>query len=159
MTTTSTPDPSSSPLFTIEKLYVKDLSVEAPRAPACFLERDPPRLSVEMGTSARPLEDANYYEVLLSLTVKADVQERPLFLIELAYGGVFQIRNIPQDEFEPLLFVACPSILFPYAREVISDASVRAGFQPVILAPVNFEVLYLQQRQQAAQTETSNAVQ
>ncbi|WP_217125492.1 protein-export chaperone SecB [Hydrogenophilus thiooxidans] len=151
-------DPSQAPMFTIEKLYVKDLSVEVPRAPDCFLETQAPNIQVEMGTAARKL-DAAHYEVALTLSVKASVEERAIFLIELTYGGVFQVRNVPESDVEPLLFVACPSILYPYAREVISDASTRAGFQPVLLAPVNFEALYLQQKQQAQQAPSTTTPQ
>ncbi len=140
------------PVFSIEKLYVKDLSVEVPRAPECFLEQTAPTIKVELGTSARRLDDA-HVEVVLNTTVTATVEDRPLFLIELAYGGVFQARNIGDSDIEPLLFIACPSILYPFAREVVADAATRAGFQPVLLAPVNFEALYLQQRQQAAMAE------
>lgn len=143
-------DQAPTPQFTIEKLYVKDLSVEVPRAPECFLEQQPPAIQVEMGTGAKRLDEV-HYEVALTLTVKAHLEERPLFLIEVTYGGVFQLRHIPESDVEPLLFVACPNVLYPYAREVVSDAATRAGFQPVILAPVNFDALYLQQKQQAAQ--------
>jgi len=146
MSDQSTPTPS----FTIEKLYLKDLSVEVPRAPECFLEQQAPAVQVEMGTSAKRLDEV-HYEVALTLTVKAEVEGRPLFLVEVTYGGVFQLRHIPEQDTEPLLFVACPNILYPYAREIVSDASTRAGFQPVILAPVHFEALYLQQRAQAEQ--------
>jgi len=149
---------SQLPHFSIEKLYVKDLSVEAPRAPECFLETQPPTIQVEMGTAARKLDEV-HYEVALTVSVKAAVEERALFLIELTYGGIFQVRNVPESDVEPLLFVACPSILYPFAREVISDSSTRAGFQPVILAPVNFEALYMQQKQQAQQAPTSETPQ
>ncbi len=149
MSDQATPTPS----FTIEKLYLKDLSVEVPRAPECFLEQQTPAVQVEMGTAAKRLDEV-HYEVVLTLTVKAEVEGRPLFLVEVTYGGVFQLRHIPEQEVEPLLFVACPNILYPYAREIVSDASTRSGFQPVILAPVNFEALYIQQRAQAEQAPT-----
>ena len=141
---------NTQPVFSIEKLYVKDLSVEVPGAPQIFLERENPQINVQLSTAGRAIEDG-VYEITLTVTVDAKISEdRTLFLIEVAQAGIFQIRNVPQDDLEPVMMIGCPNILFPYAREAVSDAVTRAGFQPVLLAPVNFETLYQSQRQQAA---------
>ena len=139
---------AQAPVFSIEKLYVKDLSLEVPNAPRIFLERENPQINVQLRTEANGVDDG-VYEVSLTVTVSAKLaDERTVFLVEVAQGGIFQIRNIPEGDLEPVTMIGCPNILFPYAREAISDAITRAGFQPVVLAPVNFEALYQAQQQQ-----------
>lgn len=130
-----------APLFAIEKLYVKDISLEVPNAPAIFLESEAPEVGIQLRSGVQRLsEDA--YEVLLTVTVTAKIKEKTVFLIEVGQGGIFRVKNIPEENLNPLLSIAGPNVLFPYARETISDASVRAGFAPVVLQPVNFEALY-----------------
>ncbi len=149
---------NAQPIFSIEKLYVKDLSIEVPNAPQIFLEREAPQINVQLRTEGKGI-DEGLFEVILTVTVSASLpQEKNMFLIEVAQAGVFQIRNVPQEEMEPVMMIGCPNILFPYAREAISDAVTRAGFQPVLLAPVNFEALYQQQRQQAAAQQGAGEV-
>lgn len=142
----------NSPVFSIEKIYVKDLSLEVPNAPHCFLERDPAEISLQMQTGGEAVGEG-IFNVVLTLTVTAKIGDKTQFLIEAAQAGIFQIRNVPNEELEPIIAVACPNILFPYARETVSDAVTRAGFPPVLLAPVNFESIYrerlMQQQQQA----------
>ncbi|MCB1901307.1 protein-export chaperone SecB [Cognatazoarcus halotolerans] len=140
---------NTQPVFTIEKLYVKDLSLEVPNAPQIFLERETPQINVQLNTSGNQI-DEGIYEVVLTVTVAAKLPEdRTVFLVEVAQGGIFQIRNVPADDIEPIMMIGCANILFPYAREVVSDAVTRSGFQPVLLAPVNFEALFQAQKQQA----------
>ena len=140
---------NTQPVFSIEKLYVKNLSVEVPGAPQIFLERETPQVNVQLRTEGQVVEEG-VYEVTLTVTVNARIgEERNLFLVEVAQAGIFQIRNLPEGELEPVMMIGCPNILFPYAREAVSDAVTRAGFQPVLLSPVNFESLYQAQRQQA----------
>jgi len=148
------PQANTQPVFSIEKIYVKDLSLEIPNAPAVFLEREQPAVDIQLHHNSTAIEDG-VYQTVLTATVTAKAGDRTLFLVEAAQAGIFTVRNLPQSEVEPLLAIACPNILFPYVREVISDATTRAGFPPVILSPVNFEAIYAQQRQQAA----SDAVQ
>ena len=141
------------PSFTIEKLYVKDLSLEVPNAPAIFLEQESPEVSIQLQTGVQNLGDGAF-DVTLTVTVTAKLGEKTVFLVEVGQAGIFRIRNVPEDNITPLLSVACPNILFPYAREVVSESATRAGFAPVLLQPVNFEALYaqrLQQEQEAAQ--------
>ena len=150
---------NTQPVFSIEKLYVKDLSLEVPGAPQVFLEREAPQINVQLRTAGQAVEDG-VYEVTLTVTVNAKIgEDRNLFLVEVAQAGIFQIRNIPEGDLEPVMMIGCPNILFPYAREAVSDAVARAGFQPVVLAPVNFVAMYAQNRQQAAQPGTDVPIQ
>ena len=138
---------SPLPTFSIEKVYLKDLSVEVPNAPEVFLETEAPTMEVNINSGARAVQDA-LFEVVLTVTITARIKEKTVFLVEVTQAGVFQIRNVPQDDIGPLLGIACPNTLFPYARETISTVTARAGFQPVILAPMSFENIYQQQVQQ-----------
>lgn len=141
------------PVFSIEKLYVKDLSLEIPNAPQVFLERDAPQVDVQLHNEAHGMSDG-LFEVVLTVTLTAKIKDSTLFLVEAAQAGIFQIRNVPDENMGAVLGIGCPNILFPYAREVVSDTITRAGFPPVILNPVNFETLY-QQQQQAQQQPTA----
>lgn len=139
---------SNQPFFNMEKIYVKDLSLEIPHAPQIFLERENPQIDVQLHTQAAPI-DEGMFEVVVTTTVTAKLGEKVMFLIEAKQAGIFQVRNLPSEEMEPVLAVMCPNILFPFLREVVSDVAVRAGFAPVLLNPINFDVLYQQQKQQA----------
>ncbi|MDO8930900.1 MAG: protein-export chaperone SecB [Rhodocyclaceae bacterium] len=144
-----------APVFSIEKLYVKDLSLEVPNAPQCFLEREAPEVEVQIQTTGTAVGEG-IFDVVLTVTVAAKHGEKTGFLVEAAQAGLFQIRNVPDAEIEPIIAVACPNILVPFAREVIADAIGRAGFPPVLLAPVNFENVY-RQRQMAEQERQAAA--
>lgn len=137
------------PVFNIEKLYVKDMSLEVPNAPQIFLDRDAPQIDVQLHSEAAAVEDG-VFDVTVTATVTAKVSEKDkvVFLIEAKQSGIFQVRNLPATEIETVLAVVCPNILYPYLREVVSDMAVRAGFAPVVLNPINFEAIYLQQKQQ-----------
>jgi preprotein translocase subunit SecB len=137
------------PVFGIEKLYVKDLSVEVPHAPEIFLEREAPQVEIQLGTAGRALGEGAY-EVVLTVTVTTKLEDRTVFLVEIGQAGIFRIVNVPDEQVEPLVAVACPNILFPYAREAVSDAVTRAGFAPIVLQPVNFEAMYMQRLQEQA---------
>jgi preprotein translocase subunit SecB len=139
------------PLFNIEKLYVKDLSLEIPHAPAVFLEREAPQVELQLNSQAEPVGE-EVFEVTVTITVTAKLKDKTMFLIEAKQAGIFRIRNVPPAELEPVLGVVCPNMLYPYLREVVSETSVRAGFAPVLLSPINFETLYHQQKQQQEQT-------
>jgi len=137
------------PSLQIEKIYVKDASLEIPGAPQVFLEPQGPQLEIQVRNEFAQFADA-LYEVAVIVTVTAKAGEKVLFLAEAAQAGIFSVRGVPQEDLEPLLAVACPTILYPYARETISDLVTRGGFPPVLLAPVSFEALYAQRMQQAA---------
>jgi preprotein translocase subunit SecB len=143
-------------VYSIEKLYVKDLSLEVPNAPQIFLEREAPQVDVQLHhTSTRV--DEGVYQTELTVTVTAKVGDKTMFLVEANQAGIFAIRNIPDADMTPILAIANPNILYPYAREVISDAVTRAGFPPVLLNPVNFEALYQAQLNQEAQNAAAAA--
>lgn len=149
--------PPQPATFQIEKVYVKDVSLEIPNAPQVFLEQSQPQLEVRIDTSADAFADG-YYEVTVKATVTARAGERTLFLVEAAQAGIFAVRNVPREELDPLLGIGCPTVIFPYLRETISDLVVRGGFPPVLLAPLSFEALYLQ-RLQAQGQQTGGDVQ
>ena len=132
------------PVFSIEKLYVKDMSLEVPHAPKIFLEQGEPEVDMRVSTESTKLED-EFYEVSVTVTVTAKLEDgRVMFLNEVAQGGIFRSAHIPEEDMQLLLAVACPNILFPYAREAVSATITRAGFPPVLLAPINFEAMYQQ---------------
>lgn len=139
-----TPVPSEAPpAFAIEKIYVKDASLEIPNAPQIFLEREAPSIEVSLGTGGDKVSDG-VYNAVLTVTVTARLNDKVMFLVEVTQAGIFRIENIPDTEISAILGMACPNILFPYLRETVSDLSVRAGFPPVLLNPVNFEAMYAQ---------------
>lgn len=136
------------PIFSMEKIYVKDISLEIPHAPQVFLDRENPQIDVQLNTQATVVEEG-VFEVVVTATVTAKAGEKVMFLIEARQAGIFQVRHVPNEELEPVLAVMCPTILFPYLREVVSDMSVRGGFAPVLLNTINFDALYQQQRHNA----------
>ncbi len=140
------------PSFQIEKIYVKDVSLEIPNAPQVFMEQAQPQLEVQINNAAAQFAEG-YFEVTVIATVTARVGERTLFLAEVAQAGIFAVRNVPAGDLDPLLGVGCPTILFPYLRESISDLVVRGGFPPVLLSPISFEALYMQRLQQQQQQQ------
>jgi preprotein translocase subunit SecB len=143
------------PVFAIQKLYVKDISLESPNSPQAFLEQGEPEFNIQFRNQARSF-DNGFYEVSLTVTAQATVEDRTIFLVEVTQNGLFNIENVPEGEMDPLLGIGCPSILFPYLREAVSDLTTRAGFPPLMLQPINFEAIYLQQRQQAEE-QAANA--
>jgi preprotein translocase subunit SecB len=144
------------PVFSIEKIYVKDLSVEVPGAPQVFLQAEQSQLEVQLEQqNARVAE--GLYEVALTVTVSAKAGDKTLFLVQVSQAGIFQIRNVGDDNIGAVLGMLCPNVLFPYARETVSDTVNRAGFPAVNLAPVNFEALY-QQRLAQQQKESGPSI-
>ena len=145
----------AAPVFAIEKIYIKDLSVEVPNAPQIYLDRETPTVNIQLQTKAQGVGDG-LFEVTLTATVTSKIEEKTVFLVEVGQAGIFRVQNVPSENMEPLLSIACPNILYPYAREIVSDTVTRAGFAPVMLQPVNFEALYmsrLQQQEEAAKDE------
>lgn len=141
---------AAQPQFVIEKLYAKDISLECPNSPELFLEQNAPQIEVKLFNQGKQVGEG-LYEVALTVTVTAKLGERTAYLAEVAQAGVFRILNVPDETLEMIMHITCPNMLFPYAREGISDLVGRAGFLPIYLAPVNFEVLYQQQRAQQAE--------
>lgn len=145
----------AQPGFSIEKLYVKDASLEIPNAPQIFTDRTQPQVNVELGNTAQKLEEG-VFEASIKVTVTSKIGDKVAFLVEVTQAGIFAIRNIPEENLEMILGVTCPNILFPYAREAVSDLVTRAGFPPVLLNPINFEALFMQQKQQAENAAKAN---
>ena len=140
---------SQQPTFVIEKIYLKDASLEIPHAPQIYLESDSPQIDVNVHNQAAILGEAEgLFEVVLTVTVTAKTGDKTVFLVEVAQAGIFQIRNVPQQDMDAVLGITCPGVLLPYAREAVSSTVLRAGFPPVILQHMNFEAIYQQQRMQ-----------
>ena len=149
------PSPAQAPQqpsFQIEKLYVKDLSLEVPNAPQVFMQAESPQLEIQVRSEGVQFADG-LFEVAVTVTVTATSGGKTVFLAEVAQAGIFSARGIAAQELDPLLGIACPTILYPYAREAISDPVTRAGFPAVVLAPVSFEQIYLERKQQQAAAE------
>jgi preprotein translocase subunit SecB len=153
-------DQNNQPFFNIQRIYLKDLSLEQPNSPAIFLEQEMPAVEVEVDVKAERLAEG-IFEILVTGTVTAKVAEKVAFLIEAKQAGIFDIRNIPDEQVDPLVGIACPTIIFPYLRSNIADAITRAGFPPIHLAEINFQALYEQRLAQLnAQNDASaNATQ
>ncbi|MEM8844171.1 MAG: protein-export chaperone SecB [Pseudomonadota bacterium] len=130
--------------FEIQKIFIKDLSFEAPNSPDIFRDQWKPKTDIHIGAQNTKLNDDNY-EVTLSVTVTAKQDDKTAFLVELKQSGVFLIRNFPKEQLNQLLGSYCPHTLFPFAREAVSDFISKGGFPPMLLTPVNFDALYAQQ--------------
>jgi preprotein translocase subunit SecB len=141
---------AQQPGFSIEKIYVKDVSLEIPHAPQVFTDRTQPQVSIELSNLVQQVEES-VFEVAIKVTVTSKIADKTVFLVEVTQAGIFQIRNVPAENMEMIVGITCPNILFPYLRESVSDLVVRAGFQPVLLNPINFEALFAQQKQQEAE--------
>ena len=133
-----------TPSLSIEKIYVKDLSLENPGAPKSFSTQETPQVEVGLRTRGEQIEE-NLFESVLTITVTAKAGDKTLFLVEAAQAGLFRIVGVPMADIQPIMGIHCPTVLFPYIRETIADAITRAGFPPVHLDPINFEVMYQQQ--------------
>ncbi len=141
-----TSNTANEPQFAIEKLYLKDVSFEAPGAPAVFTQEWQPDIGMELNTQAQPI-DTNVYEVELDITVTAKNADSTAFLVEIKQCGIFTISGMDEENLNGMLGSFCPNILFPYAREAISDLVVKGGFPQLLLAPVNFDAIYAQHLQ------------
>ncbi len=134
--------------FSIQKIYTKDLSFETPNSPAIFTEKWEPAVDFNLGTHVTTVQDGGFYEVTLTATLTVKVAEKIAYLVEVKQSGVFALTGFDDQELGPMLGSFCPNILFPYARETVSDLVTRGGFPQLLLAPVNFDVLYAQHMQQ-----------
>lgn len=140
-------------VFGIQKIYLKDMSLEIPNAPQVFLERETPQVDINIHNEARPLEPQGLFEVVLTVTVTAKLKEKTVFLVEAAQAGIFEIRNVLQKDLDAVLGIVCPNTLLPYAREAVASTVTRAGFPPVVLQHMSFETVYQQRLQQMQQPQ------
>lgn len=138
---------TQGPQFEIQRIFVKDMSFESPNTPHTFVEEWKPEVSLNLETKSNKVQD-NLHEVVLSITATVNTSNKTAFLIEVHQAGVFMIKGFPNDQLHQMLGSFCPNVLFPYAREVVSDTVVRGGFPQLILAPVNFDALYNQHMEQ-----------
>jgi len=146
MSTATQPTPNQTQSFIIKGQYIKDLSFENPHAPQSLLAAEErPGIDVNVDIKAQKLQD-NIYEMTLHIATRAVAGSNTLFLVDLAYAGIFQISNIPPEHIEPLILIDCPFVLFPFARRVIADVTRDGGFPPLMLDPIDFHALYLQNR-------------
>jgi preprotein translocase subunit SecB len=140
--------------FNIQRIYLKDMSLEQPNSPAIFLEQDGPNIEVQIDVGNQKLAD-DIYEATVTVTITAKIRDKIAFLVEGKQGGIFEVRNVPEDQIEPLLGIACPNIIYPYLRANIADMVTRGGFPPIHLTEINFEVFYQQRKQVLAQAATT----
>jgi len=140
---------NQDPVFQIQRVYLKDLSLEQPNSPAILLEQEQPTVDIQLGVDAQPVSEG-IFEVSVSATVQTKIGERTVFLVEAKQAGIFEIRNLPDDQMGPILGIACPQIVYPYLRGNVADMIQRGGFPPVHLAEINFQAMYEQQQAQAA---------
>ncbi len=144
-----------TPVFNIQRMYLKDLSLEQPNSPAILLEQQQPQVDINLGISAETVADG-VFEVCVTATVTTKLQERTLFLIEAKQAGIFEIRNLPTEQMQAILGIACPGMVYPYLRAIVSDVCTRAGFPPVLLSEVNFQAMFEAQQQQLEAQQGGN---
>ena len=140
-------EPGAQLEFIIQRIHVKDLSLEAPHSPQAFQEEWQPELNLQFTMNTRDVGENNH-EVVLQITITAKSKETTLFLVEVKQAGLFTLKGFTEQQNHQVMSITCPTILFPYAREAVSDLVGRAGFPPLYLTPVNFEALYAQQLQE-----------
>ncbi|MCE2926921.1 MAG: protein-export chaperone SecB [Rickettsiales bacterium] len=140
---------TNAPSFSVKGQYIKDLSFENPHAPQSLSATNTrPNIDVNVDLKAQKLQE-EFYEMTMFLSAKASAEGSTLFLIELAYAGIFQVANVPEERIEPLIMIDCPFVLFPFARRVIADVTRDGGFPPLMLDPIDFHSLYLQNRERS----------
>ncbi len=144
---------SQDPVFQIQRVYLKDLSLEQPNSPGILIEQTQPSVDIQLGVDAQPVTEG-IFEISVSATVQTKIGDKTVFLVEAKQAGIFEIRNLPEDQMGPILGIACPQIVYPYLRGNVADTIQRAGFPPVHLAEINFQAMY---EQQQAQQAASNA--
>jgi preprotein translocase subunit SecB len=137
------------PVFQIQRVYLKETSLEQPNSPAILREQEQPVVDIQLGVEGKPVADG-MYEVVVTATVHTQIKERTVFLVEVRQAGIFEIRNLPEDQMGPIMGIACPQIVYPYLRGNVADLIQRAGFPPVHLSEINFQSMYEQQQQEKA---------
>jgi preprotein translocase subunit SecB len=148
---------AAAPVFQIQRVYLKEASLEQPNSPAILLEQEQPTVDIQLGIEASPAADG-VYEVCVTATVTTKIKDKTVFLVEAKQAGIFEIRNVPQDQLNPIMGIACPQIVYPYLRGNVADIVSRAGFPPVHLAEINFQAMYEQQQIQLQQQNGASPV-
>ena len=142
-------DEQATPVFQIQRVYLKDLSLEQPNSPAILTSTEQPSVDIQLGVAMEQVADG-IVEVTVTATVTTKIEDKTVFLVEAKQAGIFEVRNLPEDQMGPVIGIACPQIIYPYLRGNVADVIQRAGFPPVHLAEINFQAMYEQQQQQAA---------
>ena len=137
------------PSFQIQRIYLKEASLEQPNSPAILLEQEQPSVDIQLGVEANPVAEG-VYEICVTATVQTKIKDKTVFLVEAKQAGIFEIRNLPDDQLGPIMGIACPQIVYPYLRGNVADIIQRGGFPPVHLSEINFQAMYEQQQAQAA---------
>ncbi|MBT9597937.1 MAG: protein-export chaperone SecB [Vitreoscilla sp.] len=147
-----------NPVFQLQRMYLKDLSLEQPNSPQILLEQQQPQVDIQLGMGAESIAEG-MFEVAVTATVTTKIGERVLFLVEAKQAGIFEIRNLPADQVQGIIGVVCPQMIYPYLRAIVSDVCTRAGFPPILLAEVNFQAMFeAQQQAQASNGAGAQAV-
>jgi preprotein translocase subunit SecB len=140
------------PVFLIQRVYLKDLSLEQPNSPAILLSQEQPAVDIQIGLDSEQVADA-VYEITVTATVTAKINEQTMFLVEAKQAGIFEIRHMPEGQLQPITGIACPQIIYPYLRSNVADVIQRAGFPPVHMAEINFQAMYDQQQRMKAEQQ------
>lgn len=145
---------NNDPVFQIQRVYLKDLSLEQPNSPAILLDQEQPAVDIQLGVEASPVAEG-LFEVCVTATVTTKIKDKTVFLVEAKQAGIFEVRNLPDDQIGPILGIACPQIVYPYLRASVADTITRAGFPPVHLQEINFQAMFEAQQAQAAAQQGS----
>lgn len=140
------------PVFLIQRVYLKDMSLEQPNSPAILLSQDPPEVDIQIGLDSAQVAEG-VYEITVTATVTAKINEQTMFLVEAKQAGIFEIRHLPEGQLQPITGIACPQIIYPYLRSNVADVIQRAGFPPVHMAEINFQAMYDQQLRMKAEQQ------
>lgn len=136
------------PIFQIQRVYLKEASLEQPNSPAILTDQEPPSVDIQLGVDAQPVADG-IFEVTVTATVQTTIKEKTVFLVEVKQAGIFEIRHLPEHQMSQIMGIACPQIVYPYLRSNVADLIQRSGFPPVHLSEINFQAMYEQQKAQA----------
>ena len=148
----------ATPVFQIQRMYLKDLSLEQPNSPQILLEQQQPQVDINLGVGAEQVADG-IFEVAVTATVTTKVQDKVLFLVEAKQAGIFEIRNVPEDQMQGIISIVCPQMIYPYLRAIVSDVCTRAAFPPILLTEVNFQAMFeAQQAQQQAEANGGSRI-
>lgn len=146
-----------APVFQIQRVYLKEASMEQPNSPSILLEQEQPSVDIQLGIEANPVAEG-VFEVSVTATVHTKIKDKTVFLVEVKQAGIFEVRNLPQEQMGPIMGIACPQIVYPYLRGNVADLIQRSGFPPVHLSEINFQAMYEQQQSQAAQTSAAGTL-
>ena len=146
-----------APVFQIQRVYLKEASMEQPNSPAILLEQEQPSVDIQLGIEANPVAEG-VFEVSVTATVHTKIKDKTVFLVEVKQAGIFEVRNLPEEQMGPIMGIACPQIVYPYLRGNVADLIQRSGFPPVHLSEINFQAMYEQQQSQVGQTSSSSTL-